>query len=156
MQDRILEGGGMDDEFQIMPFSIDDFDEMIGVWVLASLSYKPLGRDTRDSIGAQMKEDPGMFLCARVEGKMIGVVIGSSDGRKGYINRLAVIPDHRGKGIAKALITAIEDHLNSQGLRIITVLIEDASPESMDLFRSSGYFLHEDIRYLSKRESGDV
>ena len=143
-------------DHEIMPFSIEDFDDMIGVWELANLHYKPLGRDTRDSILVQMEEDPGMFLCARVEGKMVGVVIGSSDGRKGYINRLAIVPDMRRKGIAKSLITAIENHLNSLGLRIITVLIEDASKESMELFCSMGYFSHDDIAYLSKRESQDV
>ncbi len=143
-------------ELEISIFSIDDFDEVIGVWELSSLSYRPRGRDTRDSIQAQMKEDPGMFLCARAGDRMVGTIMGSSDGRKGYINRLAVIPEYRGKGIAKALIMAIEDHLNSLGLRIITVLIEDASKESMSLFRSRGYHFHEDIHYLSKRESQDV
>lgn len=147
---------GMITGFEIMPFSIDDFDDMIRVWEQASLSYRPRGRDAHDSIQVQMKEAPGMFLCARVEGRMVGTIMGSSDGRKGYINRLAVIPEFRGKGIAKALIMTIEDHFNSLGLRIITVLIEDHSKESMQLFRSSGYFLHEDIQYLSKRESQDV
>ena len=146
----------MDTGFEIIPFSIDDFDEMIEVWELSSLSYRPRGRDARDSIQVQMKDDPNMFLCARVEGKMIGTIIGSSDGRRGYINRLAVVPEFQGKGIAKAMITAIEDHLASLGREIITVLIEDQSPESMELFRSRGYFFHEDIHYLSKRENQDV
>ncbi len=146
----------MDAGFEILPFSIDDFDDMIEVWKLSSLHHKPHGRDARDSIQIQMKANPGMFLCARVEGRMVGTIIGSSDGRKGYINRLAVIPEYRGKGIAKALIKAIENHLESLGLRIITVLIEDASKESMALFQSRDYLLHGDIHYLSKRESQDV
>ena len=96
----------MDAGFEIMPFSIDDYDDMIGVWELAGLHYKPKGRDTRDSIQDQMKADLGLFLCAWVEGEMVGLIIGSSDGRRGYINRLAVVPEWRGRGIAKALIMA--------------------------------------------------
>ncbi len=143
-------------EYEIVKFSIDDYDSMIKVWELAGLPSKPLGRDSRDSISTQMDNDPGMFRCCMMDGQMVGVVIGSTDGRRGYINRLAVVPKHRNKGIAKALLDSIEEYLDSLGLGIITVLIEDESEGSMKLFKARGYHFHEDIHYLSKRESPDV
>ncbi len=143
-------------EYEIIKFSIDDYDSMIKVWKLAGLPYKPRGRDSRDSISTQMEANPGMFRCCMKDGQMVGVVIGSTDGRRGYINRLAVIPECRNKGIAKTLLDSIEEYLDSLGLGIITVLIEDESEESMELFKARGYYFHEDIHYLSKRESPDV
>ena len=103
-----------------------------------------------------MENDPGMFRCCMVDGQMVGTIIGSSDGRKGYINRLAVIPEYRNRGLAHALVSSMEEYLKSSGLKIITILIEDHSPESMELFKARGYYFHEDIHYLSKRESQDV
>lgn len=143
-------------DYDITTFSIDEYDAMVEVWNLAGLHHKPRGRDIRSSIEVQMADDPGMFRCCRMDGRMVGVVVGSSDGRKGYINRLAVLPEWRRKGIAKALLESIEKHLEGKGLKIITVLIEDQSQESMKFFRSVGYFFHDDIHYLSKRESQDV
>ena len=143
-------------EYDIIEFSIEDYDLMIKVWELAGLPSKLKGRDSRDSIRLQMDRNPGMFRCCMMDGKMVATIVGSSDGRRGYINRLAVIPEYRNRGIAKALLDSIEEHLESQGLKIITVLIEDESQESMELFKARGYHFHEDIHYLSKRESQDV
>ncbi|MBU4189834.1 MAG: GNAT family N-acetyltransferase [Candidatus Thermoplasmatota archaeon] len=46
---------------------------------------------------------------------LIGVVVGSDDGRKGWINRLAVDLKHRKKGVARVLINAVEDALKKIG-----------------------------------------
>jgi len=134
----------------------DHYEGMIRVWELAGLPFRPRGRDSRVEIEAQMDLDPEMFLGCFIGGELAGVIIGSYDQRKGWINRLAVIPEHRGKGIAKALVKRIEEILRDKGFRIIATLVEDDSPESMELFTKAGYRKHDDIQYFTKRESEDV
>jgi ribosomal protein S18 acetylase RimI-like enzyme len=103
-----------------------------------------------------MKENPGFFIGAFENGKLIGAVIASSDGRKGWINRLAVDPEYRRRGIAKALIAEAEKALRQKGLKIFCALIEDSNKASKELFRKCGYVEHRDIIYFSKRESDEV
>ena len=134
----------------------DRYDDIIRIWELAGLPHRPRGRDSRGEMTAQMGLDPEMFLGCFVEGELAGVIIGSYDQRKGWINRLAVAPEFQGKGIAKALVKRIEEVLKGKGFRIIATLVEDESPESMELFTKAGYRKHGDIHYLTKRESEDV
>ena len=134
----------------------EHYDEIIAIWVKAGLPFKPIGRDSPEEIKRQIELDPEMFLGAFEDGQMVGVIMGSYDSRKGWINRLAVVPEHQGKGIAQALIVEIEERLKARGFRIIATLVEDDHEESMGLFRKAGYVVHDDITYLTKREDSDV
>ena len=82
--------------------------------------------------------------------------MGSYDSRKGWLNRLAVVPEHQGKGIARNLIEEMEKRLKAKGFRIIATLIEDGHEASIALFKKADYVVHDDIAYLTKREDSDV
>lgn len=129
----------------------EDYGEMIALWERAGLSYRPRGRDSPAAIAAQMARDPDLFLGAFVSGKLVGVVIGSDDGRKGWINRLAVDPAYRRRGIARSLIAELEHRFQGRGREIIAALVEDWNTASLALFQGCGYALDRGIFYLSKR-----
>lgn len=134
----------------------EDYDQIIDIWNRAGLPFKPIGRDSEDEITRQIELDPEMFLGAFLDTQMVGMIMGSYDSRKGWLNRLAVVPEHQGKGIAQALIEEMERRLKAKGFRIIATLIEDGHEASMALFKSAGYIVHDDITYLTKREDSDV
>ncbi|MEM3788377.1 MAG: GNAT family N-acetyltransferase [Candidatus Bathyarchaeia archaeon] len=141
---------------EIRKITITHYEELVNLWLRAGLPFKPKGRDSREVIARQMSANPEFFLGAFENGRLVGAVIISSDGRKGWINRLAVDPDFRRRGVAKALITEAERVLESHGLKIFCALIEDENEASKRLFRKCGYVEHRDIIYFSKRESDDV
>ena len=134
----------------------EDYDAIIDIWDMAGLPFKPLGRDSKDEIIRQIELDPDMFLGAFLDHQMVGMIMGSYDSRKGWLNRLAVIPEHQGKGIAQNLVEEMEKRLKAKGFRIIATLIEDGHEVSMALFKKAGYIVHNDITYLTKREDSDV
>ena len=134
----------------------EDYDAIINIWSRAGLPYKPLGRDSKEEIIRQIELDPEMFLGAFVDSQMIGMIMGSYDSRKGWLNRLAVVPEYQGKGIAQSLIEKMETRLKAKGFRIIATMVEEGHEESMALFKKSGYIVHDDITYLTKREDDEV
>lgn len=85
--------------------------------------------------------------------EMVGSVIASYDGRKGWINRVAVSPEYRRQGIAQKLISASEEALKKRGAEVIGVLIFESNAPSLALFQNLGYETDESILYLSKRKS---
>jgi ribosomal protein S18 acetylase RimI-like enzyme len=136
--------------------TINDYEEIIKLWSRARLPYKPKGRDSKEAIAAQMKANPEFFLGAFEDNRLVGMVIISCDMRKGWINRLAVDPDYRNRGIATALIAESEKILRKHGIRIFCALIEDYNTVSRELFKECGYVEHRDIIYFSKRDSNEV
>jgi len=130
----------------------DNYDAIIHVWVLAKLHYTPTGRDSRKNLTKQIKIDHDLFFGAFVGTELVGVTFGSYDGRRGIINRLAVIPAFRRKGIAGKLIARCEKALRARGAIVITTLIDLPNKGSVSLFKKMGYISHESILYLSKRD----
>ena len=144
-------------EITFRKLTINDYDQMIGLWKKAGLPYKPKGRDSREAIKRQIEADPELFLGVFHGERLVGTVIGSYDSRmKGWINRLAVDPEYRGKGIAQRLVTEMEQILKSKGVVVIAALIELPNPASINLFKKLGYTVHDNIVYVTKRESDEV
>ncbi len=141
---------------EIRKLTICDYEEMVRLWSRAKLPFKPKGRDSKKTIAAQMKANPEFFLGAFENNRLVGTVIISCDLRKGWINRLAVDPDYRYHGIAKALITESEKILRKYSIRIFCALIEDYNTVSKKLFKECCYVEHRDIIYFSKRDSNEV
>jgi ribosomal protein S18 acetylase RimI-like enzyme len=141
---------------EIRTLTINDYEDMVKLWSRAKLPFKPKGRDSKEAIAAQMKANPEFFLGAFDGGRLIGTVIVSCDMRKGWINRLAVDPEYRLRGVAKALIIESEKILQKHGIRIVCALIEDYNIASKRLLKKLGYVEHRDIIYFSKRENEEV
>lgn len=142
---------------EMRTLTINDYDEMVKLWIKSDLPFKPKGRDSRQAIASQMEREPSLFLGAFENNILVGVVIGSYDYRmKGWINRLAVHPKYRRCGVGQRLITSMEKILKKKGAAVICALIEETNQESITLFEKLGYISEGAILYFSKRESDDV
>jgi GNAT superfamily N-acetyltransferase len=97
-----------------------------------------------------------VYLVAEVDGKLVGTVLGSHDGRKGWINRLAVSPAHRRRGIGGRLVAEVESRFAALGIEIFACLIEGWNEDSLATFQRLGYKPFPDIKYLTKRVQPDV
>lgn len=136
--------------------SIEDYERILELWDEAGLPYKPEGRDTRENIAEELKEQPEYWIAAYVEsGKLVGIIFGTDDGRKGWINRLAVDKEYRSQGIGTGLVRRLESVFQEKGFKIWASLIEPDNPEGMRFFEYLG-FEDDKIRYYSKRESDKV
>jgi GNAT superfamily N-acetyltransferase len=87
------------------------------------------------------------------DGRLIGSIVGSSDGRKGWINRLAIDPDFRGRGLGLTLIKECENFLSDLGIKVFACLIEDWNAPSLSVFKKAGFDISDKILYCSKRGS---
>lgn len=140
----------------VREFCLDDYEGLIALWEAARLPYRPQGRDAREAFARQIREPTAIYLVAELEGTLVGSVLGTHDGRKGWINRLAVHPERRRRGIARRLVGEIERRLRAGGIEIVAALVEDWNATSLRVFERLGYVCHHDIHYMSKRANPDI
>ena len=133
-----------------------DYDALIRLWNDAELPYKPQGRDRRDDIERQLNQPNTLYLIAEIDNRIVGSILGTHDSRKGWINRLAVSPSHRRRGLAKRLVKEVEDRFLELGIDIMASMVEDWNTMSLEVFERLGYKRHPDIIYFSKRENPEV
>lgn len=68
-----------------------------------------------------------------------GVKLLDDDGRYGEIKRVFVLPEHRGKALARAIMAALEDQLHREGYLLARLETGVAQPEALGLYRALGY-----------------
>jgi len=146
----------MSDKLLIRRLTPDDHDALLALWTAAGLPHKPHGRDSRAEFVRQLALPQIAFFGLFDGDRMIGSSLVTHDGRKGWINRVAVHPDHRRRGLAIRLIRESEAWLSSCGIGIFACLIEGHNDASRATFRAAGYELFEGVSYFTRRVRPDV
>ena len=141
---------------EIVHYKKGDYPVLINTWERAALPFKARGRDSEENIEKEVQLHCNQFLFAKVDDIAIGSIIITHDGRKGWINRVAVVPQFRKQGVAKQLVDAGEKWLESQGIYIFACQIEDYNKESFEAFKRMGYIPFEGMHYLTKRKYPDI
>ena len=141
---------------EIQKLAPKDYDRIVKVWEEAGLPFRPVGRDSKKNITSQLRSNRVTILGAIEENELIGVVMVTHDGRKGWINRLAVMKAHQHKGIASLLLHEAESFLNKMEYEIYCVLIENDRDASKQFFSNLGYAEEKDISYFTKRIRKDA
>ena len=139
----------------IREFRIEDYDNVVNLWVEAGIHYRPKGRESRPRMEKGLKSGQAIFLVAVANEIIAGVVLGTHDGRKGWINRLAVAKEFRRQKVASKLVAAAENRLNEFGIEVIACLIEPANSISKTFFSKIGY-TKAPVEYFSKKPSADA
>ena len=133
--------------------TLDDYDAVTRLWTDAGLPYRPLGRDRPDKMRVEMERGTAVFLVAEAGGEVVGVVLGTHDGRRGWINRLAVAPAYQRRGIAGRLVREVESRVDALGIEIVAALVDSENEASLEFFRAIDYVHGTEIEYVSKRRS---
>jgi N-acetylglutamate synthase len=148
--------------YQVCDLAAEDHAEIIALWQRAGLHVRPEGRDSAAAFAEQMARGLQRVIGIRgapaeapegehAAGPLAAVAVLTHDGRKGWINRLAVDPAYRRRGLAAALVDEAERWFTQDvGLEVWAALIESGNTASRTLFKRLG-FQQLDIVYVTKR-----
>ena len=90
-------------------------------------------------------------VAAEAAGRLVGTAIGRVDGDRGWILRITLHPEWRGRGLGSELLAAIEHRLVSAGARRLTCALPEGETGSQAL-RNSGFAERQDITWYDKLE----
>jgi GNAT superfamily N-acetyltransferase len=85
--------------------------------------------------------DPSVsFLVAKIDGEPVGCAgLQPLEPRIAEVRRLYVRPAHRGHGISRRLLAALEELAREWGVVTLRLETGDLQPESIGLYQSTGY-----------------
>jgi GNAT superfamily N-acetyltransferase len=80
------------------------------------------------------------FLVARIEGEPVGCAgLHVLEPGVGEVRRMYVRPAHRGHGVSRMLLAAIEDMARARAVLALRLETGDLQPEAIGLYQSTGY-----------------
>jgi len=145
----------MTSEWSIRESQSQDVPAILQLWRDADTTVSVM--DTADDIRCVLDSPAPMLNVAVIEGRIVGRVIGTFDGWRGNIYRMAVHLDYRRQGIASGSLDSIGDFFDSVGAKRITVLAESEHAWAVGFWESLGYQYHHGMaRYFLNRSNTGV
>ena len=79
------------------------------------------------------------FRVAVVDGRVVGYAVTGKAGWRGYLQRVAVHPDHTDRGLGRALVGDALDWLDRRGARRCVVNTQEGNAAALHLYEALGF-----------------
>jgi ribosomal protein S18 acetylase RimI-like enzyme len=135
--------------FTIREMADADYDAVYALWK-ATPGIGLSEADERRNISSLLAHNRGLSFVAEADGRLAGAVLGSFDGRRGYLHHLAVDPAHRRAGIGRALVARSLDALRGRGVRRCHIFVMADNAEGQRFWERVGWFRRDDLAVMSK------
>jgi RimJ/RimL family protein N-acetyltransferase len=128
----------------LRPIQLDDLPEMLALWRAAALQISPTDSEQGLRRHLALSGNLAWVLC-NSHGHIIGTLLGSDDGRRGWINHLAIHPDAQGHGYGHRLIMAVTNRLKAQGCEKVNLLVRHANQHVVPFYEKIGFAVDTNI-----------
>ena len=136
----------------IRPFKHGDEEAVIDLWVRCDLARPQ--NDSQNDIARKLVVQPQSFLLAVDKLVIVGTVMFGYEGHRGWINYLAVDPDHRLQGIGRELMCAAERALRAVGCPKINLQVRSTNEAVIAFYHALGFQVDEVVS-MGKRLQHD-
>jgi ribosomal protein S18 acetylase RimI-like enzyme len=137
----------------LRPFTVADTDAVVALWTDAGL-VRPWN-DPRRDIQRKLTTQPELFLVIDDGAAVIATAMVGYDGHRGWVYYLAVSPEHRSKGHARALMAEAERLLIERGCPKIMLMVRADNDSVIGMYEGLGYATESTV-VMGKRLIPDV
>jgi N-acetylglutamate synthase len=141
------------EQASLRPMTMDDYDVVIELMkATPGVSFRDA--DSRDATARYLERNPGLSFVAEKDGRLVGCVMCGHDGRRGYLQHLAVLPEHRRQGIASALVGRCLAALEQLGILKSHIDVFRTNELGQAWWESQGWQRRNDIHRYSHIRGG--
>ena len=106
--------------------------------------------DSREGIEKYLLRNPATSYVALCEGRVVGAILAGHDGRRGFIQHLAVLPNFRRQGIAAMLVELSMKALDADGIPKVALLAFTKNDKANAFWDKMGFTVRSDVYYRNK------
>lgn len=129
----------------VREFERADGEEVRELWVASGIRIRP--GDDDDSLERFATRNPGMFLVAEEDGRLVGSALAGWDGRRGWLYHVAVRPDARRRRVGRGLVERLEARLREVGCPKVNLIVWSDNEDGMRFWESLGYARETTVEY---------
>jgi len=136
----------------VRPFESRDEAAVITLWNRCGL-LRPWN-DPSGDIRRKLAVGPEYFLVGVVDNHIAASVMAGYDGHRGWFYYLAVDPDYRRRGLARAIVAEAERLLRQAGCPKINLQVRGDNQEVLEFYRKVGYSQEERVSFGKRLDDG--
>jgi ribosomal protein S18 acetylase RimI-like enzyme len=140
------------ENLEIRPYRNEDEQAVIDLWFACQLVV-PANNPKRD-IERKLLVNPEFFLVGSLHKQIVATCMAGYEGHRGWINYLAVSPDHRRQGVATMIMKEAAKQLKYVGCPKINIQIRATNKTVIAFYKSIG-FSNDDVLSMGKRLEPD-
>ena len=135
-------------EMEYRTLDLADYRPLLDLWQQCDgLSLREA--DSKEGLARYLERNPGLSFVALHEDRICGSLMAGHDGRRGYIQHLAVAPDRRRCGIGKELLGRCLAALLDVGIVKSHVHVLKHNRTGIDFWTRLGYVERDEIAMFS-------
>lgn len=138
----------MNIEYKVMTAS--DYDGVYELWTNTPGMGINSTDDSREGIEKYIKRNPTTSFVALVEEKIVGAILAGHDGRRGFIQHIAVLSEFRKHGIASTLVDRAMNALEEEGIHKVALLAFKKNELGNRFWDKMEFTVREDVYYRNK------
>ncbi|MGD8232005.1 GNAT family N-acetyltransferase [Vibrio sp. TRT 1302] len=138
----------------IREMEIADYDKVIALWgQTEGMSIRDA--DSRESIANYLERNPELSFVAEINSEIVGAVLVGTDGRRGYLQHLAVSPQCRGKKLGRRLVDQAVNALAKIGIPKTHLFVYNDNINAQQFYQRLGWFARDEVRMYSFNSSSN-
>jgi ribosomal protein S18 acetylase RimI-like enzyme len=137
---------------KIRPFHETDTEAVVRLWEHCGLT-RPWNNPHKD-IERKLTTQRELFLVGELDGGVIGSVMAGYDGHRGWVNYLAIAPEHQRKDYGRQLMEQVESQLRERGCPKLNLQVRTSNEWAVGFYARLGY-VQDQVVSLGKRLISD-
>jgi ribosomal protein S18 acetylase RimI-like enzyme len=129
-----------DGQFKIRIRTYDDadYEEVAQLWRNVKLTFPDGTIESLEDMRIVRERNPTTVLVAELGGHVVGTIIGTFDGRRGFISRLGVDPTKQHHGIGSQLFTEIVKRFKALGIKRAAGFVTKKNQSVLEFYKKFG------------------
>ncbi|MEJ2248376.1 MAG: GNAT family N-acetyltransferase [Candidatus Lokiarchaeota archaeon] len=126
---------------------MEDYSVVLKIWKETSITIT--SSESKEEVERMLLRNPNLCLIGKLEDKIIAVVFGGFDGRRGYVHHLAVIPEYQGKGYGRKIMEELVKRFRDMKVHKLHLFVEKRNQDVINFYENLGWEVRNDLEMMS-------